>query len=449
MNSTEPGAPVSPIWAPDKECAPRPAIEAEQLDRLQETVRYVWDNVPYYRAKMEAAGVQPSDIRCLQDVRLLPYTTKQDFRDTYPFGMFAVPTRSLIRIHSSSGTTGKATVVGYTQRDLNTWSDLVARMISAAGVHDGDIAQIAFGYGMFTGGFGLHYGLERIGATVVPVSSGQTERQLMFMKDFGTTVLVSTPSYAAHLAEQAVVKGLTIGEDLNLKWGLFGAEPWTEGMRRRVQEGLGLHATDNYGMSELGGPGMSGECVTARDGMHIAEDMYLWEVIDPKTGEPMPEGHVGELVVTPLWKEALPVIRYRTRDLTSVTTQPCICGRTSARMARIQGRTDDMLIIRGVNVFPSQVEHVLMEAEGTSPHYLLVVTREGALDNLEVWVEMSEKWMERAGTRFSSLADHQQGLAKRIHAALGLSVKVKLVEPQTLERSQGKAKRVLDKRTVN
>jgi phenylacetate-CoA ligase len=434
---------TSRIWNPAAECADRAAIRATQLARLQETVAYAYARVPHYRAKLDAAGVQPSDIRCLEDVRLIPCTTKQDFRDTYPFGLFAVPPQELIRIHSSSGTTGKPTVVGYTRADLDTWVELLARMVTMAGVTERDIAQISFGYGMFTGGFGLHYGLERVGATVVPISSGNTDRQLMFMVDFQTSVLISTPSYAAYLAEQAVGRGLKIGEDINLHWGLFGAEPWTEGMRARIEGELGLSATDNYGMSELCGPGVSGECATAKAGMHIAEDLFLWEVIDPVTGEPVPEGTIGELVVTPLWKEALPVLRYRTRDLTSITTVPCACGRTTARMARVKGRTDDMLIIRGVNVFPTQIEHVLMETEGTSAHYLLVVTREGSLDTLEVWVEVSETLFTE---RMQKLTELQSLLAKKIHSILGLSAKVKLVEPQTLERSQGKAKRVLDQR---
>ncbi len=433
------------IWDPQWECADRETIQREQLARLQDTVAYVYRKVPYYQAKFDAAGVLPSDIRCLEDIRLLPFTTKQDFRDTYPFGLFAVPTRELNRIHSSSGTTGKPTVVGYTKNDLNTWVELLARMVSQAGVTDEDIAQISFGYGMFTGGFGLHYGLERVGAAVVPVSSGNTERQLMFMVDFQSSVLISTPSYAAYLAEQVKDRGLKLGEDIHLRWGLFGAEPWTEGMRHRIEESLGLSATDNYGMSELCGPGVSGECEIAKDGMHIAEDHFIWEVLDPITEEPVAEGEVGELVVTPLWKEALPVIRYRTRDLTTVSTKPCLCGRTSARMSRVKGRTDDMLIIRGVNVFPTQVEHVLMETEGTSPHYLLVVTREGSLDSLEVWVEISEQMFSQ---RMSKMTDLQALLAKKIHTILGLSAKVKLVEPQTLERSQGKAKRVLDKRNL-
>jgi phenylacetate-CoA ligase len=436
------------IWDPAWECADRKTLLTCQLDRLRETVEYAYSRVPLYRKKMDEAGTRPSDLRTLEDVRLLPFTTKADFRDSYPFGMFAVPVKELIRVHSSSGTTGKPTVVGYTRGDLETWIELVARMVSAAGVGRDDIAQISFGYGMFTGGFGLHYGLERVGATVVPVSSGNTDRQLMFMADFGTTVFVSTPSYAAHIAEEASQRGLEIERDIHLRWGLFGAEPWTEGMRRRIQCDLGLSATDNYGMSELCGPGVSGECWVAKDGMHISEDLFLWEVVDPATDEPLPEGHVGELVVTPLWKEALPILRYRTRDLTSVTTQPCLCGRTTARMARIKGRTDDMLIIRGVNVFPTQVEHVLMETEGTSPHYLLVVTREASLDTLEVWVEVSEKLFTESMSRMSRMTELQAQLAKKIHSVLGVSVKVKLVEPQTLERSQGKAKRVVDKRSL-
>ncbi|MEI6521074.1 MAG: phenylacetate--CoA ligase [bacterium] len=436
------------IWNEKWECASRADIQARQLPMLQETVKYSYEKVPYYRAKMDAAGIKPSDIRCLADVRLLPYTTKTDFHDTYPFGMFAVPKNELTRIHSSSGTTGKPTVVGYTKNDLDTWIDLVARMVSQAGVTPDDMAQISFGYGMFTGGFGLHYGLERAGATVVPVSSGNTDRQLMFMQDFETTTLISTPSYAAHLAEEVHNRGLKLGEDIKLKLGLFGAEPWTEGMRTRIQYELGLSATDNYGMSELCGPGFSGECEIAKSGMHIAEDMFLWELLNPETGEPVAEGEIGELIVTPLWKEALPVIRYRTRDLTMVTTEKCTCGRTSARMSRVKGRTDDMLIIRGVNVFPTQVEHVLMETEGTSPHYLLVITRDGSLDTLEVWVEVSEKLFAEGQSSFSKMSELQHQLAKKIHSSLGLSVRVKLVEPQTLERSQGKAKRVIDKREL-
>jgi phenylacetate-CoA ligase len=433
------------IWDPAHECADRATIATTQLARLQEMTAYTYARVPAYRAKMDAAGVKPSDIRTLDDIRLLPYTTKQDFRDNYPFGLFAVPPQELIRIHSSSGTTGKPTVVGYTKRDLDTWTELLARMVTAAGVTDRDIAQISFGYGMFTGGFGLHYGLERVGATVVPVSSGNTDRQLLYMTDFATTALISTPSYAAYLAEQAKDRGMALGVDVHLKWGLFGAEPWTEGMRTRIQDALGLSATDNYGMSELGGPGFSGECEAVKDGMHISEDLYLWEVLDPATGEPVADGEIGELIVTPLWKEALPILRYRTRDLTAVTTAPCACGRTTARMQRVKGRTDDMLIIRGVNVFPTQIEHVLMQTEGTSPHYLLVITREGSLDTLEVWVEVSERLFNES---MSAMTDLQKLLAKRLHSALGLSAKVKLVEPQTLERSQGKAKRVLDKRTA-
>jgi len=433
------------IWDPQWECADRETIRPRQLTRLQDTVAYAYDRVPFYRARLDAASVKPSDIRALDDIRLIPFTTKQDFHDTYPFGLFAVPPQELVRIHSSSGTTGKPTVVGYTRNDLDTWVELVARMVTQAGVTERDIAQVSFGYGMFTGGFGLHYGLERVGATVVPVSSGNSDRQLMFMVDFQATALISTPSYAAYLAEQVKDRGLKIGEDVRLRWGLFGAEPWTEGMRARIQAELGVSATDNYGMSELCGPGFSGECEVAKDGMHIAEDMFIWELLDPLTGEPVGEGETGELVVTPLWKEALPVLRYRTRDLTTINTQPCSCGRTSARMTRVTGRTDDMLIIRGVNVFPTQIEHVLMETEGTSAHYLIVVTREGVLDTLEVWVEVSEQLFSE---RMVKMTDLQNLLMKKLYSSLGLSVKVKLVEPQTLERSQGKAKRVLDKRNM-
>jgi len=446
--TVKPSYPAHRIWDPKWETADRSSIRSIQLDRLRDTVEHSYSKVPLYRTRMQERGLRPSDIRSVEDIRLLPFTTKADFRENYPFGMFAVPPRELVRIHSSSGTTGKPTVVGYTRKDLDIWVDLVARMVSAAGVQDHDIAQISFGYGMFTGGFGLHYGLERVGATVVPVSSGNTDRQLMFMQDFATTVLVSTPSYAAHLAEQAQQRGMKLGQDVKLRWGLFGAEPWTEGMRSRIECELGLCATDNYGMSELCGPGVSGECAVAKDGMHISEDYFLWEVIDPNTEEPVKEGEVGELIVTPLWKEALPILRYRTRDLTSVTTAPCSCGRTTARMSRVKGRTDDMLIIRGVNVFPTQIEHVLMETEGTSPHYLIVITREESLDTLEVWVEVSERIFEGSMSSMGKMAELQALISKRIHSVLGLSVRVKLVEPQILERSQGKAKRVLDKRNL-
>ena len=427
------------IWEPRWESAERSEILHEQRNRLQETVAYAYARVPFYRAKLDALGLKPSDIHTLADVRLLPFTTKTDFHDTYPFGLFAVPPDKLIRIHSSSGTTGQPTVVGYTKNDLETWIELVARVVSQAGVTHRDIAQVAFDYGMFTGGVGLHYGLERVGATVVPSSAEHTDRQLMFMRDFGVTALVSTPSFAAHLAEQAHLRGMLGEKALHLRWGMFGAEPWTDGLRKRVEGELGITATDNYGMSELCGPGVAGECAIARQGMHIAEDLFLCEVLDPFTEEPVPEGEFGELVVTPLWKEALPVLRYRTRDLTSITTVPCACGRTSARMSRIAGRTDDMLFIRGVSIFPSQVEHVLLETEGTSPHYLLVVAREELLDTLEVWVEVSEQMFSE---RISKMTDLQARLAEKLHSALGIPVKVKLVEPRTLERSQGKARRV-------
>lgn len=431
------------IWS-KWESAARCDIESCKLERLKETVAYAYSRVPFYKARLDEAKVSPTDIQCLDDIRRIPFTTKQDFRDTYPFGLFAVPPNELSRIHSSSGTTGKPTVVGYTDSDLKTWAELVARIVVMGGVTATDVAQIAFGYGMFTGAFGLHYGLERVGAAVVPLSSGNTERQLMFLEDFGTTVLISTPSYAAYLAEQANLRGTKHC----LKWGLFGAEPWTEGMRRRIESDLRLVATDNYGMSELGGPGFSGECALTQSGMHISEDMYVWEVLDPISGEPVPEGTIGELVVTPLWKEALPVLRYRTRDLTAIVTDACQCGRTTARMSKVTGRTDDMLIIRGVNVFPSQIEHILLETEGTSSHYLLVVSHEHSMDNLEIWVEMSEKLFLEAGSQLKAVTDLRDSLTKTVHSILGLSARIKLVEPQTIERSQGKAKRVLDKRNL-
>ena len=428
------------IWDKEHECMSRSKIETLQLERLKATVARTYDRVPFYRAKMDEAGVRPSHIQSLVDIRKLPFTVKDDMRNNYPYGLFAVPMKEVVRIHSSSGTTGKPTVVGYTRNDLDTWAEVCARFICAGGVTEDDIAQVAFGYGLFTGGFGLHYGLEKVGVSIIPAAAGNTERHMMIMQDFGSTVLVCTPSYALHLGEAVNAAG--IRDKISLKWGLFGAEPWTAQMRAEIEEKLGICATDNYGLSEVIGPGVSGECLQ-RNGMHIAEDHFLIEVIDPDTLEPAGEGQPGELVITALTKEAVPVMRYRTRDISRINPEPCACGRTAARMEKVRGRTDDMLIIRGVNVFPSQIESVLLDIEGTEPHYMLVLYKEGAMDALEVQVEMSDKIFS---DEMKEMRQLEETIKTRIQNVLGLSIKLKLVEPRTIARSEGKAKRIIDMR---
>lgn len=427
------------IWDREHECMNRNELKELQLERLKETVKRSYDNVPFYREKMNAAGVKPSDIKSLSDVSKLPFTVKDDMRQNYPYGLFAVPLKDVVRIHSSSGTTGKPTVVGYTRKDLDTWAELCARFISAAGVTSDDIAQVTFGYGLFTGGFGLHYGLEKVGVSVIPASSGNTQRQLMIMQDFGTTVLVCTPSYALYLGEAVTEAG--IRDKLSIKHGLFGAEPWTNQMRIEIEHKLGLSATDNYGLSEVIGPGVSGECRESKEGMHVAEDHFLMEVIDPDTLEPLDYGSTGELVITSLTKEAVPVLRYRTRDITRLNPEMCSCGRTNIRMDKVHGRTDDMIIVRGVNIFPSQIESALLEIEGTEPHYMLVLYKDGVMDALEVWVEVSENIFS---DKMKELVHLEDVIKKRLHEVLGISVKLKLVEPRTIARSEGKAKRIMD-----
>lgn len=431
------------IWEPVYECMDRETMRRLQLQRLQKAVARAYETVPFYRQRFDENGVRPADIRTLDDLVRLPFTVKDDLRDNYPYGMFAVPMREIVRIHSSSGTTGIPTVVGYTRRDLDTWAGLVARFITAAGVTADDVVQISFGYGLFTGGFGLHYGMEKVGATVIPVSSGNTERQIRIMKDFGTTALVSTPSYALYMAEVASEMGLRPG-DLKLRVGLFGAEPWSENMRREVARAWGIMATDNYGLSEIIGPGVAGECEYCQ-GQHIAEDHFLPEIIDPVTGVVKAPGEEGELVLTAVTKEALPIFRYRTHDITALDYTPCPCGRTTVRMRKVLGRTDDMLIIRGVNVFPSQIESVLMEMEEVEPHYQLIVDRVDYLDTLEVLVEVPERYFVGS---LKVLADLTERIANRIENLLGLGVKVRLVEPKSIERSMGKAKRVVDRRKI-
>ena len=424
----------------DIETMPRKDIEKLQLERLKWLVGYCIDNIHFYSKRLAEAKVTPEKIKSLSDIQYIPYTTKADIRDTYPFGLFGQPMKKIVRIHASSGTTGKPTVVGYTKKDLDTWSDCMARLCVAAGATDEDIVQIAFGYGLFTGALGLHYALEKIGCTVVPTSSGNTEKQIMLMQDFQTTALVSTPSYAQYIGEMA--RELGVIDNINLKLGLFGSEGCTEEMRDQIEKTLGLFATDNYGMSELMGPGVAGDCVY-REGMHINEDHFYPEIIDSKTGEVLPRGSQGELVITTLTKEGIPMLRYRTKDITQIDYEPCKCGRTFARMSKIKGRSDDMLKIRGVNVFPSQIESVLMKFDEIAPHYQLVVTRANYSDALEVKVELADS------TLLENYAELEK-LRSRIHhdlkTVLGIETKVSLVEHKSLERFQGKAKRIIDLR---
>ncbi len=426
------------------ETLPREALEAIQLRRLQAVIERVYATVPFYRKKFDEIGLAPSAIRSLDDLARVPFTTKQDLRDNYPFGMFAVPMDNVVRIHASSGTTGKPTVVGYTSRDIATWSELMARALAAGGATRGDIIHNAYGYGLFTGGLGVHYGAERLGASVIPISGGNTKRQIMIMTDFGPTLLTCTPSYALHLAEVAAEMGVDF-QKLRFKAGIFGAEPWSEQMRHEIEQKLHLDAIDIYGLSEVMGPGVSIECIEAKKGLHVFEDHFIPEIINAETGEVLPPGSTGELVFTSLTKEAFPVIRYRTRDITSLNPEPCICGRTHIRMNRVSGRTDDMLIIRGVNVFPSQIESVLMEIEEVEPHYQLIVDREGNLDMLTVLVEVGEHAFSDEVRVLQSL---EKKISKNIKEYLGVSVKTKLVEPKTIARSEGKAQRVIDNRKI-
>jgi phenylacetate-CoA ligase len=429
------------IWDSQHECMPREELEQQQLERLQATLNRAYKNVTCYRSKFNELGIVPEDVNSLADLSKLPFTTKEDLRINYPYGMFAVPLREVVRIHSSSGTTGKPTVVGYTKNDLKTWSNLVARFMTAAGVTHDDVVQIAFGYGMFTGAFGLHYGSETIGAAVIPMSGGNTDKQVMIMQDYKSTVLVCTPSYAVTIADR-IEKMRIDPASFALKFGLFGGEPWSEAMRKDIEYRLGVSATDNYGLSEIIGPGVAGEC-HVKCGMHIAEDCFIAEIIDPDTCQVLPMGSVGELVLTSLTKEAFPMLRYRTRDITSLDSTPCECGRSMTRMKKTMGRTDDMLIIKGVNVFPSQIEEVLMSVEGCQPHYQLVVDRKGALDVLDVCIEVTENIFFDEMKKQRAFLDM---VGKRIDSVLGVGVTVKLVEPNSLPRHEGKADRVIDKR---
>jgi len=429
------------IWNEEYETMSRDALEELQLQRLQSAIRWAYEKVPFYHQRFKEIGISPRDIKNLKDVEKLPFTTKDDLRENYPYGLFAVPLDKVVRIHSSSGTKGKPVVAGYTKGDINTWAELVARIVTAGGVMAKDVAQIAFGYGLFTGGFGLHYGLERVGATVIPASAGNTERQIMIMKDFKTTALISTPSYALYMAEVGQDMGVDFNE-MPLRVGLFGAEPCSNLVREEIEKRLGINATDNYGLTEVMGPGVAGECLE-KDGLHINEDHFIVEVIDPVSGDVLPWGEEGELVFTSLTKEAFPVVRFRTRDISNLSIEPCSCGRTFAKMAKVTRRTDDMFIVRGVNVFPSQIEEVLLEIEGIEPHYQIVLDRRKGLDELEVWVEVSEKIFPDA---MKKLVEFEENVRDKIHTAIGLNAKIKLVEPRTIERTSGKAKRVIDNR---
>jgi len=431
------------IWNEKYECMERSEMEALQSERLKKIVAYSYANVPYYKRKMDDMGVAPEDINGIEDLSKLPFTVKDDLRDNYPYDAFAVPMEDIVRIHASSGTTGKPTVVGYTQNDIDTWAELMARTFSASGVTKSSIIQIAYGYGLFTGGLGAHYGAEKIGAAVIPISGGNTQKQITLLQDFRPEAIACTPSYALYLAEAIAERGIDI-DDLNLKFGIFGAEPWSNEMRVEIEKKLKIRATDIYGLSEIIGPGVATEC-EIQDGMHISEDHFLPEIINPETEEVLTAGEKGEIVFTTLTKEGIPVIRYRTRDITSINKEKCKCGRTHVRMQKVMGRSDDMLIIRGVNVFPTQVESVLISFTEVEPHYLLVVDRNNNLDTLEIWVEMSEKLFS---DEVKKIEEVRNKIRQEIQSLLGLTATIKLVEPKTIERSMGKAKRVLDKREI-
>jgi phenylacetate-CoA ligase len=424
-----------------RDCLDRDSLQQIQLVRLRETLERVYERVPFYRSAFEARGVTPSDLQSLSDLAKFPFTMKDDLRDHYPFGLFSAELGDVVRIHASSGTTGKPTVVGYTAEDIRIWSEVMVRTFQCIGITSEDVVQNAYGYGLFTGGLGAHYGLERLGCTVIPMSGGNTEKQLMVMNDFGVTAICCTPSYFLHLAERAEECGMPI-QKTKLKYGVFGAEPWSTAMRERVEQWTGICALDIYGLSEVIGPGVSSECC-AKDGLHVFEDHFYPEIINPKSGEVLPPGEEGELVFTMITKQALPLIRYRTRDISSLNYEKCACGRTIVRMKRVSHRTDDMLIVRGVNLFPSQIEALLLEVEGTLPHYLIVLSRTGAMDDLEIRVEVSA---EMFTDEIRGLEKLRNNIKERVKSLYGLSAKITLVEPGSIERSMGKAKRVLDLR---
>lgn len=430
------------IWNESKECMSRDELHNLQSARLKKTVNHVYHNVEFYRKKMQQMGLEPGDINGIEDLHKLPFTTKDDLRDNYPFGLFAVPQSQVVRIHASSGTTGKATVVGYTRRDIEIWQECVTRVLAMAGIGPNDKIQVAYGYGLFTGGLGLHYGAENLGATVVPMSTGNTQRLITMMEDFEVTAIACTPSYLLHIIEVLEEAGKI--DRVKLKAAICGAEPWTENMRKEIESKLGLNAYDIYGLSEILGPGVAADC-DVHNGLHVYEDHFLPEIVNPDTLEPCKEGETGELVITTLTKEALPLLRYRTKDLTSISYDPCPCGRTMARISKFKGRSDDMLIIRGVNVFPSQVEAALLEMGETSPHYIMIVDRVNNLDVLEVQVEVEERFFS---DEIKELEKLNKKISSVLQSAMGLSVKVTLVEPKTIARSEGKAKRVIDKRKL-
>ena len=430
------------IWNETKECMSRDEIANIQGKRLVKVVDRVYHNVEYYRKKMQQVGLEPGDIQGIEDIEKLPYTTKDDLRETYPFGMFASPMSDIVRTHASSGTTGKATVVGYTRRDIEIWKECVARAFTQAGITRDDRIQVAYGYGLFTGGLGAHYGAENLGAMVVPMSTGNTKKLITMMKDFGVTAIACTPSYLLHIAEVLEENGDL--DKIKLKTAVCGAEPWTENMRRQIEEKLHIHAHDIYGLSEVMGPGVACDC-QYHIGLHVYEDHFLPEIIDPTTLSAVEPGITGELVFTTLTKEGLPLIRYRTKDLTSIDYSPCECGRTLARISRFKGRSDDMLIIRGVNVFPSQIEAALLEMNGTTPHYMMIIDRQGTLDTLEVQVEVEERFFS---DEIKELENLRNQIGHVVQNAIGIAAKIKLVEPKTLERSEGKAKHVIDNRKL-
>lgn len=429
-------------FQPEIEQAPREYLHAVQSARLIKMVHHCYANVPFYREKFDAMGLSPYDIKSIDDITRLPFTVKQDLRDHYPFGLFAVDRDQLVRIHASSGTTGKQTVVGYTQHDVDVWAEGAARAIVAAGGTAHDSIHVSYGYGLFTGGLGLHYGAEKLGATAIPVSSGNTDRQIQILQDFGSDILCCTPSYAMYIGESVAKKGID-PRTLKVRAGIFGAEPWSENMRRQIEKSLAIDAYDIYGLSEIAGPGVSYEC-RCKNGLHVCEDYFYPEVVDPDTLEPLPDGEYGELVFTCIGKEALPLIRYRTRDICSLTHEVCECGRTLVRMSKPRGRSDDMLIIRGVNVFPSQVEHVILSL-GMEPNYQIIVDRKNNLDIMEVCIEMSQQMFSDS---VKGLEGTEAKIEAALHTTLGLSAKVRLVEPNTIPRSEGKAKRVIDKRSI-
>ncbi len=430
------------IWNEARECMSRDELDTLQSARLKKVVNRVYHNVEPYRKKMQEAGLELGDITSIKDITKLPFTTKDDLRDNYPFGLFAVPLSEIVRIHASSGTTGKATVVGYTRKDIDVWAECVARCCAMAGLGRNDIIQVAYGYGLFTGGLGGHYGAEHLGATVVPMSTGNTQKLIDMMVDFGATGLMCTPSYLMHIAEVIEEKGLK--DKIKLKATLNGAEPWTENMRKQIEERLGIEAHDIYGLSEIMGPGVATDC-HYHSGLHIFEDHFFPEIVNPKTLEPVPDGETGELVITTLTKEGIPLIRYRTKDLTSITHEKCECGRTTARISRFTGRSDDMLIIRGVNVFPSQIETALLTVDGITPNYQIIVDRVNHQDTLAILVEVEERFFS---DEIKELETLQKKIEHAVHQTIGLHAKIKLVEPKTIERSMGKAVRVIDKRKL-